>query len=86
MLEELGRGATGSVRKALYVPELMLVAVKSVHVQSDNRRRQLVRELKSLDFVGNALLPKEVRTNATQGTGAARQYGSTSTQFHPCLQ
>ena len=41
--EELGRGAAGSVRKALYVPELMLVAVKAVPVHEDSRRRQLLR-------------------------------------------
>jgi len=41
--EELGRGAAGAVRKALYVPELMLVAVKAVPVHEDSRRRQLLR-------------------------------------------
>lgn len=45
---ELGRGACASVRKALHMPSLSLVAVKMVAVHDDSRRRQLLRELAAL--------------------------------------
>jgi serine/threonine protein kinase len=39
------------------------VAVKDVPVHDDNRRRQLLRELKMLNNVGNALLPNDCLLN-----------------------
>ncbi|KAJ8602715.1 hypothetical protein CTAYLR_003760 [Chrysophaeum taylorii] len=45
---ELGRGACASVRRALHVPTMTLVALKVVAVHDDSRRRQLLRELSAL--------------------------------------
>jgi len=47
-LAVLGKGASGVVRKALHVPALMLVAQKVIPVFDDDRRHQMVRELKAL--------------------------------------
>ena len=45
-LSVLGRGASGVVRKALHVPSLTLVALKEISVFDDEKRHQMVRELK----------------------------------------
>lgn len=48
LLNELGRGAGGTVCKALHVTTMKLVAVKVVRIYDKDKRRQMVRELKSL--------------------------------------
>ncbi|CEG49339.1 serine threonine protein kinase [Plasmopara halstedii] len=48
LLEELGHGAGGKVYKALYMPTFRLVAVKVIRVYDQQKRHQMVRELKSL--------------------------------------
>lgn len=48
LLEEIGRGACGAVRKGLYVPTMSLFAVKMVPVLDDERRHQMTRELTAL--------------------------------------
>jgi len=47
-LAVLGRGASGVVRKALHVPSLTLVAQKNIPVFEDEKRHQMVREIKAL--------------------------------------
>lgn len=49
ILEELGRGGGGKVHKALHVPSMRLVAVKIMEVHDDEKRHQLIRELKTLN-------------------------------------
>lgn len=44
----LGRGASGVVHKALHVPSLLLVAVKVIPVFENEKRHQLIAELKTL--------------------------------------
>ncbi|KAF1321077.1 Ste/ste7 protein kinase, partial [Globisporangium splendens] len=44
----LGRGASGVVHKALHVPSLLLVAVKVIPVFENEKRHQLIAELKAL--------------------------------------
>ena len=48
MLEVLGHGAGGVVNRALHVPSGTVVAVKSMNVLDDEKRRQLMRELATL--------------------------------------
>ena len=44
----LGRGASSVVYKALHVPSLRMVAQKVIPVYDDEKRRQMVRELRAL--------------------------------------
>lgn len=44
----LGRGASGVVHKALHMPSLLLVAVKVIPVFENEKRHQLIAELKAL--------------------------------------
>jgi hypothetical protein len=44
----LGRGASGVVHKALHVPSLLLVACKVIPVFENEKRHQLIAELKAL--------------------------------------
>ena len=48
LLEEIGRGGGGTVHKAIHVPSMRLVAVKMVEVHDDDKRRQILQELKTL--------------------------------------
>ncbi len=45
LLDELGRGAGGIVYRALHVPSLRIVAVKSIPLSEDQNRNQAVREI-----------------------------------------
>eukprot|EP00750_Incisomonas_marina_P026402 INCI5904.1.p1 GENE.INCI5904.1~~INCI5904.1.p1 ORF type:complete len:866 (-),score=169.27 INCI5904.1:1844-4441(-) len=47
-LDMLGRGASGSVYKAIHLPTLRLVAVKVIPVYEAAKRRQMISELKVL--------------------------------------
>ncbi|CAM9151007.1 unnamed protein product [Chrysoparadoxa australica] len=51
VMEELGRGAGGTVFKAIHVQSLRLVAVKTVAVHEDDKRHQIVRELRALHAI-----------------------------------
>jgi serine/threonine protein kinase len=51
LLEELGRGAGGTVYKGLHLASLRLVAVKIVAVHDDNKRHAIVRELRALHSI-----------------------------------
>ena len=44
----LGKGASGIVYKAVHVPTLRLVAIKKIAVFDEDKRNQMVRELKAL--------------------------------------
>ncbi|KAF0686231.1 Aste57867_21936 [Aphanomyces stellatus] len=44
----LGKGASGVVHKALHVPSLLLVAVKVIPVFENEKRHQLIAEMKTL--------------------------------------
>lgn len=48
LLDEIGRGGGGTVHKALHVPSMRLVAVKMVEVHDDEKRHQILQELKTL--------------------------------------
>lgn len=45
-LEELGRGAGGIVHKAVHVPSATVVALKTIYVEDEAKRRQMKHELK----------------------------------------
>ncbi|TDH72296.1 uncharacterized protein CCR75_003440 [Bremia lactucae] len=47
-VNEIGRGASGVVHKAIHIPTLKVVAVKDVPVYGRGQRRQMVRELHAL--------------------------------------
>mmetsp|Transcript_40049 Transcript_40049/g.92794 ORF Transcript_40049/g.92794 Transcript_40049/m.92794 type:complete len:365 (+) Transcript_40049:84-1178(+) len=49
MLEELGQGASGIVRKAMHKPTGVVVAVKTVNISDKGKRSQMVNELNSLN-------------------------------------
>ena len=44
----LGKGASGIVYKAVHIPTLRLVAIKKIAVFDEEKRNQMVRELKAL--------------------------------------
>ena len=44
----LGKGAGGIVYKAVHVPSLRIVAIKKIAVFDQDKRHQMVRELKAL--------------------------------------
>ena len=46
-LDELGRGAGGSVSRALHAPSGVLVAVKKMSIDHDSRRHQMLDELRA---------------------------------------
>lgn len=48
LLEEIGRGGGGTVYKAIHVPSMRLVAVKIVEVNDDEKRKQMIKELRAL--------------------------------------
>lgn len=47
-LDELGRGAGGYVQRALHLPSGVIVAVKRISIDDDQRRRQMMLELRAL--------------------------------------
>ncbi|KAF1336378.1 Serine/threonine protein kinase, variant 1, partial [Globisporangium splendens] len=47
-VKEIGRGASGTVYKAIHIPTLKVVAIKDVPVYGRGQRRQMVRELHAL--------------------------------------
>jgi len=55
-IDALGSGASGSVTRALHIPSLQLVAVKSVRVYEARNREQMAAELKLL-YANIAKLP-----------------------------
>jgi serine/threonine protein kinase len=71
LLEELGRGACGTVQKGIYVPSLTMVAVKFVQVHDDDRRRQMVRELKAFYSMSVAPLDGEDEVEEDESDHAA---------------
>jgi len=48
MKEKVGTGASGHVYRALHIPTGRYVAIKSINVFDQAKRRQLVNDLKSL--------------------------------------
>ncbi|CAM9163195.1 unnamed protein product, partial [Phaeothamnion confervicola] len=71
LLEELGRGGGGTVYKAVHVPSLRLVAVKTVAVHDDSQRHQVVRELRAMHSVNMAPLPATPATAAVAAAAVA---------------
>jgi serine/threonine protein kinase len=47
-IEEIGRGSSGTIHKALHVPTMTLVAVKVCQVLDGKRRNYMLRELQTL--------------------------------------
>ena len=64
MLSTLGQGASGVVYKAIHVPTMRLVAVKSIPVFDASKRHHMVKELKAL--YAN-LVPIDHGTHGTPG-------------------
>lgn len=73
IFDELGRGACASVRKALHVPSLTMVAVKMVAVHDDSRRRQLLRELAALHQFSTERLGGDTRGQRASSTSSNRR-------------
>jgi serine/threonine protein kinase len=48
MLEHLGHGGGGVVHKAVHAPTREVIAVKTINVMDEDKRHQLMRELKTL--------------------------------------
>ncbi|OWY99350.1 Serine/threonine protein kinase [Phytophthora megakarya] len=73
ILDELGHGAGGKVYKALYMPTFRLVAVKVIRVYDQQKRHQMVRELKSLyvNFVPLATATFPATSAATSSAAQA---------------
>lgn len=47
-IDQIGRGASGVVHRALHVPSMRLVAVKEIPVFEQEKRRQMIKEVKAL--------------------------------------
>ena len=47
-IEELGRGASATVYKAIHIPTLKVVAQKEIQVKDETKRSQLVNEISAL--------------------------------------
>ena len=47
-LSALGAGAGGAVHKAVHIPTMRIVAVKTIPVYDENKREQMVKEVKAL--------------------------------------
>ncbi|CAM9883050.1 unnamed protein product, partial [Ectocarpus fasciculatus] len=62
LLDEIGRGGGGTVHKAIHVPSMRLVAVKMVEVHDDEKRHQILRELKTLLSMKPVPLPSPCTT------------------------
>ena len=48
MLGMLGRGASGVVLKGIHIPTMRIVAVKTIAVYEQDKRHQMIKELKAL--------------------------------------
>ncbi|POM61390.1 Serine/threonine protein Kinase [Phytophthora palmivora] len=72
ILGELGHGAGGKVYKALYMPTFRLVAVKVIRVYDQQKRHQMVRELKSL-YVNFVPLATATFPSTSAATSSAAQ-------------
>lgn len=70
-LEELGRGACGTVHKAIDVPTLRLVAVKTVYIHQSEKRRQMVRELRALHSLASPSRNNEGEACSSAAHGAS---------------
>jgi len=75
-LAVLGRGASGIVRKALHVPTLTLVALKEISVFDEEKRRQMVRELKTLYSNLTPLSGSNGNSGAAHHHGGERNVGA----------
>jgi hypothetical protein len=64
MLQELGKGASGKVCKALHVPTMKMVAVKTVKMFEKTKRHQFVNELKLL-FKNNHISLDDTEPSST---------------------
>jgi serine/threonine protein kinase len=69
----LGRGASGVVYKAVHIPTLRIVGIKTIPVFEQDKRHQMVRELKALY---NNLVP-------ITGDGSTTRRGSAATGVCP---
>eukprot|EP01041_Mallomonas_annulata_P011790 gene11790-24704_t len=61
LIREIGRGACGTVYRAVYAPALSFLAVKFVEVHDSCRRKQMVQELKVLYSMSKHSLGSPVR-------------------------
>jgi serine/threonine protein kinase len=50
-LGSVGKGACGVVRRALHMPSLRIVASKQINIFDNDKRHQLIKELKALGAV-----------------------------------
>ena len=66
-LGNLGRGAGGTVKKALHVPTMRLCAVKTVDIWDDQHRDQLVSEINNLRE--NLVKYSSIHSNHCSGCG-----------------
>ncbi|CAM9465215.1 unnamed protein product, partial [Ectocarpus sp. 12 AP-2014] len=80
LLDEIGRGGGGTVHKAIHVPSMRLVAVKMVEVHDDEKRHQILRELKTLLSMKPVPLPSPC-VAASDSTSA----GTSGLGHHPGL-
>ena len=67
-LSALGAGAGGTVHKAVHVRTMQVVAVKTIPVYDENKREQMVKEVKALY---QNLAPIDSRTGEGSGGGIA---------------
>jgi len=68
ILDEIGRGASGVVHRALQLQKFKLVAVKSIRVKDELSKYQIAKEIRALDAV--------VKTKEKEGNALIRKYGA----------
>lgn len=70
MLNEIGRGASGVVHRALQLQSFQLVALKSIRVKDSLSRYQIAKEIRALDAVVKTSTANEATSTLTQMFGA----------------
>ncbi|GBG24315.1 Protein kinase, putative [Hondaea fermentalgiana] len=70
VLNEVGRGASGVVHRALQLKNFQLVAIKSIRVKDSLSRYQIAKEIRALDAVVKSSPTSQLAVNLTQMYGA----------------